>query len=346
MTSRSPFRTRKTLTISFLLFLLLLAPSIVTSVDDRSFTAYIERFAAGYIDWDNGYIYGIGRSYLESNAGSRVRAQGAARVIAEGNIVKLAAGVRLDDKRKLAALGNGKVVIQLKAFIKVEEVSSRLVENDGKPYYEVTRRSPIAGVEGLTSKLITRLRETPFDWREFPDQGTASREASDDEETWVVLDARGLPAGNRVKPALFPKVQSATGETIHSLEKAEEGAVIQRGMARYVESDEPLGNLGSDPDAIARFLAATRHLFGPADARATDKIRRKKRKRYIVKKVSSASGLMQTNLVVSADDAKKLVQEDNQSHILKKCRVIVVVSSPIGGVEGKRHPEALDTGNS
>jgi hypothetical protein len=58
------------------------------------------------------------------------------------------------------------------------------------------------------------------------------------------------------------------------------------------------------------------------------------RRRYIVKKVETVQGLAHTNLIVSNDDAQALATEDAASRILKKCRVIVIVNSPIGGVEG------------
>jgi hypothetical protein len=44
--------------------------------------------------------------------------------------------------------------------------------------------------------------------------------------------------------------------------------------------------------------------------------------------------LAKTNLLVNAEDAKALQVEDASSQILKKCRVVVIVSSPVGGVEG------------
>ena len=44
---------------------------------------------------------------------------------------------------------------------------------------------------------------------------------------------------------------------------------------------------------------------------------------------------MNTNLLISDTDTRQLKSEDASSRILKQCRVIVIVSSPIGGVEGK-----------
>jgi hypothetical protein len=62
---------------------------------------------------------------------------------------------------------------------------------------------------------------------------------------------------------------------------------------------------------------------------------RKKRRRFIIKKVQGLQGLSKTNLVISQKDALALQKEDSASRILKNCRVIVIVSSPVGGVEGK-----------
>ncbi len=47
-----------------------------------------------------------------------------------------------------------------------------------------------------------------------------------------------------------------------------------------------------------------------------------------------AEGLKKTNLVISQSDADQLKKEDISSQVLRECRVIVIVNSPIGGVEG------------
>ena len=105
-------------------------------------------------------------------------------------------------------------------------------------------------------------------------------------------------------------------------------------MISYVVSDEPSEDLRSDHRLIDNILAAAGLIGGVDEALADDNKRRKKRRRYIVKDVKAVQGLAKTNLVVSAKDAKNLKAEDSASRILKKCRVVVIASSPIGGVEG------------
>ena len=312
---------------------IILLPSVSLSMDNARFSSYIESTPMGRIDWDKGIIYGIGRGYLDVHGKSKPRALTAARVIASGNILKLAAGLRLDDRQKLADLGKGRVVIQLKAFLRIKEQEVKFVENVARPYYEVTRLTPISGVEGLTSKLLTQLRSTPFDWQDFPKR-PGTTDLDDEEQPWLVLNASKFSKELKAQPALFPKIYSTTGETLYELKNVNETALVKRGMARYVVSSEDQEELSSETGATERILAQVRALFKIKEANAREKRKRKKRGKFIVKEVKQVQGLMKTNLVISKKDALELKGEDASTQILKKCRVIVVLSSPVGGIEG------------
>ena len=327
-------------------------PGISASVDEISFGSFIEKHGNGWIDWDKGLIYGIGRGYLSKNRNNRPLSQGVAGVLASGSIVKLAAGIHLDDARTLETLGSGRVTIRLEAFLKDKQHKSTFVDDGNDPYYEVINVASMKGVSGLTAKLLDHFSTVPS-WRDFPVRPLKPRaELDDNDQPWLVLDARGLANNEQVQPAMFPKITSETGEIIYELQKVEEAALLNRGMMRYVVSDEPSSTLRSDHLAIDRLLARAGIIFGVDEARAetvekslqvpvfqskssvTKKTKRKKRERYIVKDVKALQGLAKTNLVVSAQDAMHLKAEDSASKILQKCRVLVLVSSPIGGIEG------------
>ncbi|MBU1712275.1 MAG: hypothetical protein KKD47_04135 [Proteobacteria bacterium] len=317
------------LTVSILFF-----PVFSSSIEDDRFFPFIEKYPNGSIDWDSGIIYGIGRGYLHLNKNSENIAARAAQVIAAGNILKVASGVRLDDRRTLETLGKERVVIELKALVRYTVYRTEFIKNVKQPYYEVTLRAPLTGVEGLTSMLITKLKTVPLEWSNLPKPSDES--VSDDEEKpWLVLDARNLPRKSLVRPAIFPKIISETGETLYETNKVDESALIKRGMAKYVVSDEPKEGLTSQNKSIDRILAEAGFLFLTDEAVAGDNEKRIKRKNYIVKDVKEAQGLMNTNLLISETDTRQLKSEDASSQILKQCRVIVIVSSPIGGVEGK-----------
>ena len=321
-------------TIVCIILFILFLPAFSSSIEDDRFLPFIEKYPNGRIDWDSGIIYGIGRGYLHLNKNSENIAIRAAQVIAAGNILKVAAGVRIDDRRTLATLGKDRVVIELKALVRYKVHKTEFIKNDRQPYYEVTLSAPLTGVEGLTSMLITSLKTVPLDWMNLP-KPSGEAVTEDEEKPWLVLDARDLSKENRVKPAVFPKILSETGEIIYEPGNVDETAIIKRGMARYVVSEEPMEGLVSQKDSVERILERAGFIIKTVEAVAGEPEKRGRRKNYIVKDVKQAQGLMNTNLLISAADTQDLKSEDASSRILKQCRVIVIVSSPIGGIEGR-----------
>ncbi len=321
-------------TITCVIFLIIFLPAFSSSIEDDRFLPFIEKYPYGNIDWDSGIIYGTGRGYLHLNKNSESIALRAAQVVAAGNILKVAAGVRLDDQRTLEALGKDRIVIELKALVRYKVHKTEFIKDIKQPYYEVTLSAPVTGVEGLTSMLITKLKTVPLDWLNLPKPSDESV-LDDEEKPWLVLDARDLPKKSKVKPAIFPKIISETGETLYETSKVDESALVKRGMAKYVVSDEPKEGLTSQKKSIDQILAEAGFSFLTDKAIAGDNEKRIRRKNYIVKDVKEARGLMNTNLLISDTDTRQLKSEDASSRILKQCRVIVIVSSPIGGVEGK-----------
>ncbi|MCP3953584.1 MAG: hypothetical protein GY697_15410 [Desulfobacterales bacterium] len=331
-TTRTGFRMSRVPAILIIVTGLLFSPSIVNSDEEQLFTAFIQQFTTGRIDWDKGVIYGTGRAYLDQNSHSVPLAMRGAQLIAASNILKLAAGVNLDERRKLGELGDGNFVIHLKAFLRFAEHESRLVEAPSRPYYEVTRKAHLTGISGLNLQILRRMK-SGVDGLRIPQTSAAPIEESTD-APWLVLDARDLPGLAKVQPALFPKIASTSGNTIYDIESINAAALRQRPMASYVESAEDfrhLQSLGLSSSSLARLADM---FFSVSPAVAEEGRIRKKRRRFIVKKVADLQGLSNTNLIISQNDALALQAEDSASQILKNCRVIVIVSSPVGGVEG------------
>ncbi|MCF8050272.1 MAG: hypothetical protein K9L59_03480 [Desulfobacterales bacterium] len=322
-------------TIRKLVFLVLAAltalPAAGLCLESPAFSPYVESYGSGWIDWDEMAIYGIGRGMLDRHSGSRPMARRAGKIIALQSILKIAAGVHLDDRRSLADMGAGPLVIELNALIHFTEHREVFVEGASAPYYEVVLRSPMTGIQGLTGRLVEALKDRPLKWDKLPKRGGEGPEA--DDAPWLVLDARRPAAVEPLTPALFPKVLTDSGRIVYDLDRVDEEALKQRGMVRYVTMTGPSERLQlSRPDA-AQWLS---RLLFPSPAEAGEDPPRKKRGRFIVKDVEQVRGLSKTNLVISEQDARSLQAEDASSRILERCRVIVIVSSPVGGVEGRR----------
>lgn len=342
--------------IALIALYLLCLPAISASVDETRFAAYIEKHANGWIDWQNGLIYGIGRGYVSKNGNNRPLSKGVGGVLASGNIVKLAAGLHLDDANTLEGLGKGKVTINLEAFIRDKVHKSTYVENGDDPYYEVVKVADMKGISGLTAKLLDHFN-TAQDWQDLPLRNLEPRaDLGDENEPWLVIDARNLAGNERPQPALFPKIKSESGEDVYDVKQVEEAALINRGMISYVTTAASAEELRADARLVDQLLVSAGLIVGVNEAMAKTELRslgipvvgsaastavletpraeRQKRGKYIVKNAKDVQGLAKTNLVLSAEDAMELQAEDANSQILKKCRVVVVVSSPIGGIEG------------
>lgn len=318
--------------VVFLVLAALVAlPAAGFCADSPAFSSYVESYSNGWIDWDEMAIYGIGKGMLDRHSGSRPMAQRAAKITALQSILKIAAGVHLDDRKSLMDLGAGPVVIELKALIHFTEHRQILAEGTSGRYYEVVLRSPITGIQGLTGRLVDVFKNRPLLWDKLPKRDGRGAEA--DDAPWLVLDARRPAEAELLRPALFPKIMTGSGRIVYDLDRVDEEALKHRGMVRYVTMAGPTQRLfGARPDA-GQWLS---RLLFPPPAVAEETAPRKKRGRFIVKNVEQIRGLTKTNLVISEKDARSLQAEDASSRILERCRVIVIVSSPVGGVEGSR----------
>ncbi len=310
----------------------LFALSGPSAAQEVPFEPYVEPHPDGRIDWDRGLVYGVGKGYLHLNRGSRPNALRAARALALQSILETAAGVRLDDRDTLESLGaSGRVEIRLEALVRYEEHETAWVKEGDRPHVRVVYRAPLKGVEGLTRRLISHLREAPSEWDRFPVQQPAPA-GPDRAGPWLVVDARDLPSGETVQPALFPRLLTPEGDTLYDLESVREAALVERGMARYVTLSRAHDELLATG---ARFLARLRSLLSVRGAWAQDGRKRKKRGAFVITSAKQAQGLEKTNLIISEEDAGKIRAEDASSDILRECRVIVIVSGTVGGIEGK-----------
>jgi hypothetical protein len=105
-------------------------------------------------------------------------------------------------------------------------------------------------------------------------------------------------------------------------------------MARYAVTDMTRKLLLSKENRMGDLLAEVLQRLFVCKAYAGEDKKKRKRRKYIVTEVKKAQGLMKTNLIISENDAQKIAAEDGSSRILKKCRVIILISSPVGGIEG------------
>ena len=302
-----------------------------TAAGENRFMPLVESYAGGWIDWAEGAIYGIGRGAVDLHNGSRPMASRAAKVTALQSILKIAAGIQDDEAKTLRDLSARSGAIELEALIRFTVWREGWVTNVARPYYETVLRAPMTGIEGLTARIVQALRDRPRQWDRTPGA------LPDENAPWLVLDARRAGRALSISPALFPRIVSERGKTLYDLARADEKALVHRGMARYITAAED-----TDARRFGRVLP-DRAVVRPATASAGggEPVGSWKMPgRYVVAEVVAVRGAANTILVVGERDAASLLSEDAVSGILKRCRVIIVVARPQAAFQNRSNGPA------
>lgn len=302
------------------------------STSKRVFKSYFEKSNNGRIDWYQGKIYGVGRGYLNLNGKSKAKSLRTAQKIADENVLKLAATIRLDNHMSLRRFS-----MDLRNLIHTRSSSQIYVDHPINPYYEVTLVAQLKGADGLISKVAPLFQKLSNPLKKRPSPSTSSHakhDLDDDDKPWLVLDGRDLHNRKTIQPALFPKILDDKGRELYNLNLVNAAALTVRGMASYAVSEHSQEDIESGNFIAGRFFQQIISFLSVGEAIAGEAKNRTKRRKYIVKNVKESQGLNNTNLLISADDADELREEDKASNILKNCRVIVIKNSPTGGIDG------------
>ncbi|MGD8366735.1 MAG: hypothetical protein PVG78_03755 [Desulfobacterales bacterium] len=297
------------------------------------YSPLVQRHAGGWIDWQEGAIYGIGRGMPDMHGGSRPMARRAAKMIALQSILKIAAGIHIDGQKTLRELAAGSGTIEIEALIQFTEQRQLWVGNAPRPYYETVLRAPMTGIGGLTARLVQALRNRPMN------RPPPAQTLPDESHPWLVLDVRQAARTRSVSPALFPRILAEGGRTLYDVDGVDTEALVARGMARYVTTSGSDGTVGFGGDRTGPRGAACRH---PVSASAVMHAGRTGPGRTIVKEVVSIRGAGGTDLVVSENDAKSIAAEDALSRILRRCRVIILMPHPDVRIETGRGSPASE----
>ncbi len=294
---------------------LIVLAAFVFSASADDYNPYIEKFTNGEINWQEGFVTAKGKGLVPAS-GDVASAMRAADVDARGNLIKIMNEVRFDGENFIGDLPDA--VIKLKGFIRGAEKISGGVS--GK-FYEVELKAPIKGVTGLSAEL------SKASYGGMPDGITGMKASLDSfgtDKTVVVIDVRGTG----LNPAIFPVIKSADGTVIYSRDTADPESLARNGMMSYVVS-------GDFSPAMMRDAGYEDFVLAQAAPEKQEKRERKRGYDTIEVQGSGSDGKLKANVVVSAEDAEKLVKADKDSSALKDCRVVVVMDSEVGGIEGK-----------
>jgi hypothetical protein len=254
----------------------------------------------GHIDWEEGYIYAVGDGVPPTDAISpaqaRVRAKRAAIDTAYARLLEMAEAVRVDAESTTVNYISESYVVstRVSGLIQNAEIVTLRHFEDGS--YQVKMRMPIRGREGLASAVL------PVQMEKAMRVGIAYEISIENQEilpegesgevyTGLIVDARGL----EVQPAMYPRLITMAGEVIYDLMSANPNAVIEKGLVEYsldMEVTENSSRVGGNPliiDAI------------------------------------SISGEYNADIVLTEEDAEKILSVDSINTFFGEAKVIIVV---------------------
>ncbi len=260
----------------------------------------VEIIGEGKVDWAQEEIRarGIGLA-PEGMSGPRATAlaREAAIVVAERNLLKVLHGVRIDSQTTVSQLmlKDDTITERVEGFLRGTVI---LREKDlGGGAYEVVVGLPIFGKEhsvAETMRLDTLLPPAPIT-PELPVIAPIAPAVPviQGNFTGLLIDCRGLHAA----PAMCPVIRSEHETVIYPRQQVAQEVLLEQGVAGYYRS--------------------------PAEAKADGRVGNYP---LVITAVNVIGGeVIQTNPVVRAEDAARIIAEDERTHFLDRLAVGIII---------------------
>lgn len=336
----------------------------------ESMKSFVQKYPQGEINWGEGLILAFGKGTItESGDIGEQKAARAAEVDAKAHLLEIINDIPLDSETRSGE--DRRMSFALEGFVQGAEV---VASSKSGTTVNVTVQAPIRGVKGLTMTVYGYytppapvVEEKPIQTAKPKPETKPGKETKEEtkpglssgvgpsevkpappktepgpvttegsrpsggapaEDTGIVIDARKTA----LAPALFPRIEDTEKRQVYGVQQTAKDDLQKRGMASYavVAPDAPITRLY--PRALV--VRASWVPPDPAPAPAAPQTKRRQGHKPLVVNAAGASGKLNANLVISAEDAQKIRELDQSTGALQKCRVVVVVSSEVGGLEG------------
>ena len=275
----------------------------------------------GHIDWENKIVYAVGEGVPPKDAISpaqaRARAKRAATDEAYAALLEAVQEVRVDAESTTRNFVNENRVVRTKVegFVKNPEIEKLKQFEDGS--FQIMMKMPMVGKGGLSTALypvqrgnIIQVRtvyeigqstgatpqtpappEGPQATPQTPGAPSPQSAKPEPSFTGLIIDAKGLNA----KPALYPRILTAGGQTVYDVATPNPNAAVEEGLVEYrksLEAAKSLARVGANP---------------------------------LVIKATQMGGKYPTDLVLSEEDARKILEADGRAKFLGDAKVAVVI---------------------
>lgn len=306
---------------------------------------YVQKYPQGEINWGEGLVLAYGQGKITSaDPNAEDLAARAAETEARARMLEIINDIPLDSRGRIGE--DKRVSFAIEGFVQGADVVARSKSGTS---VNVTLQAPLRGVKGLTMTVFgyytpeppatappattpppaTPPAKTPP--AKTPPATTPPAQAETqmsemphaESYTGLVIDARKTSAS----PAVFPQIQDTAGNQVYTAQAVNKDDLQKRGMASYavVSRDASISRLF--PQAVI-----IQAMYMPEGSAQQPK--RRQGYKPLTVQATDASGAIKANLIVSKEDAERIKAVAAKTGALKECRVVVVVSSEVGGLEG------------
>ena len=264
----------------------------------------------GHIDWENKVVYAVGDGVAPKDAISpaqaRVRAKRAAIDEAYGRLLEAVKEIRVSAESLTRNFVNENRVVRTKVqgFVKHAEIEKLKHFEDGS--FQVMMKMPLVGAKGVSAAIFpvheqrVRMVRTAYEVSRGSSGSTTGKtgqriditiRTGSPTYTGLIVDAKGFGT----KPVLYPRIITEDGKSLYDVTVANPNATLDEGLVEYRKSlgkAKSIPRLGSNP---------------------------------LVVKASGVKGKYGADLVVSAEDAKKIYEANLRGKFLEDANVAVVI---------------------
>jgi len=261
-----------------------------------------EKHQAYRVNWENGNMEVMAGATADikiavNQAHAVSMATKTARHLAYEKLAETVAGISIDSNsiydRELMMDANLKTKVN--ALIQGAKIVKEEQKNfpDGSVWVEVILALDMNGKKGLSAPTTKwALKEGRVKEEAYLSLPEEKLPPLDEEYSGVIIDAGGL--GGR--PAMVPRVVTENGQVVYGEAKVGANYMIREGMTGYagsVEKAQAQKRVGSNP---------------------------------LVVKALRVEGSNKSTVVVSSEDAARIIAIDAKKNILKECRVVIVLN--------------------
>lgn len=301
------------------------------------FLMFLTSGAYAQVDWSNGVVRAKGTGFPSGNMPAvqgKLMAKRAAMSDAYRNMAEMVNAIQVTSETtvKNFITESDEIHTRVQAFIQGALVVDEKQNDDGS--YEVTMEAPVYGVGSLADFLLNDVAKKSSQY-----SYVTGDEMEAGKYTGLLIDARGV----EIKPSLAPAVFNTNAEIVYDASMLDSSAYAQ-GVAAFVEGGDDVLNerISNESPFMFTMSVATRFdiswFYMPYMAVVNTKVKDKVGEKPLVVKAvdpktapANVVNLAPYNVVVSADDGKKISAVNNTNKILNSGNVVVVTGNAIEG---------------